>query len=288
MNSNTLTVSDITEIINANSSSDTIIDWISNYSNQPIDNVELRKGLTDIRNVIISMHPVFKYTVVVEFIDALLTPSTVNISEKQREDKTQEDHNQLDTQGTIKAAEPPKVAAESPKVAAESPKVAAESPMKYPDDPMHVLNNMYLYTTVEILKSIEQNPKLYSSDLARDILGYYIDEYRNELHKSDASAAIVGMLFNVPKILIDRVRKNVQASERVITYLKKYETDEFNLEEMLINITTVNDFTKGGLKYSRDYIIAALGYEKILSLGDKTDILPQKQREYHMMRGVTK
>jgi hypothetical protein len=168
--------------------------------------------------------------------------------------------------------------------------ISEKDRIRRPEDPVHVLKNMHLYTQSEVLTSIRDNPTAFSNSIARNILGYYISEYRGELQTSSLSSYIFGMMFNVPKIVIDNIKRTpTKKPYKVITeHFQKYETPEFDLKKMLIDAVCEVDFDKHTDFMTKDYIIAALGHDVIVALGNETNILPKEQREYYNYKAMVK
>jgi hypothetical protein len=150
-------------------------------------------------------------------------------------------------------------------------------------DSRTVLKDIQYYTQDEILTAIGEDPEIYSNNTVKVILGYYVSKYICALHKCKHSSYILGMMFGVPKIIIDNIvdSESPNACNTVIEHYEKYETLQFNLEQMLIDAACALDFEHADNSRLRDYIIGALGYDKIVSLVDKSNILPQAQRDYH-------
>jgi hypothetical protein len=239
-----ISVEDVKAIIRSNGPPEEVLQWILYYADQAISNSEVTKSFMDIKDTISSADNHHKYALLIKWIDV-----TLNI-----------------------------VGGDISQTAPMAPSAAILAPSKNPDDPKHIIKHMHLYTNTEILESMKKYPDMYSAGVVKDLLGYYLPGRGTNIHELSNSLVIIGMILNVPKVIIQNLRKDVGLLDIVEKHYNKYETDEFIRDEMLIDFALVCTFSEN--TPVRDYIIAELGYERVAALGSKCSLLPKKQIEY--------
>jgi hypothetical protein len=102
-----------------------------------------------------------------------------------------------------------------------------------------ILANINRLTIREIAELISKNPAEYESDYVKTILGFYIPKYGicDLFVKRHASSLILGMMLNVPKILLEDRFTNV-SNDKAVEWFGKYETPDFNRDSFMRDMAT--------------------------------------------------